>query len=93
MMIVVGILRWIFDYRREEIQILLSSRGIEISTGEISNLSEEFLLRFYALHKRHIPQMKELFDKDGGSILILMEVERLGILSSSQLSRVSQASR
>jgi MULE transposase domain. len=70
-MIVVGILRWIFDYRREEIQILLSSRGIEISTGEISNLSEEFLLRFYALHKRHIPQMKELFDKDGGSILHL----------------------
>jgi hypothetical protein len=62
----------------KEIQILLLSGDIEISTGEISNLSEEFLLRFYALYKRHIPQMKELFDKDVVPSSILMEVEMLG---------------
>ncbi len=38
----------------------------EISTDEISNLSEEFLLRFYALHKRHTPQIKAIFEKIGG---------------------------
>jgi len=65
-MIAIGILRWFFDYRREDIRNILSARGIHISTGEISNLSEEFLLRFYALHKRHVPQMKALFEKQGG---------------------------
>ncbi|NAS89010.1 hypothetical protein C4E24_04660 [ANME-1 cluster archaeon AG-394-G21] len=65
-MVAIGILRWFFDYQREEIRTILLSRGIHISTGEISNLSEEFLLRFYALHKRHVPQMKALFEKRGG---------------------------
>jgi hypothetical protein len=65
-MIAIGILRWFFDYQREEIGTILLSRGIHISTGEISNLSEEFLLRLYALHKRHVPQIKALFEKIGG---------------------------
>ncbi|MCK5029856.1 MAG: transposase [Thermoplasmatales archaeon] len=65
-MVAIGILRWFFDYQREEIKTLLLSREIHISTGEISNLSEEFLLRFYALHKRHVPQIKALFEKKGG---------------------------
>jgi hypothetical protein len=65
-MVVIGILRWSFNYQREEIKNILFSRGISISTGEISNLSEEFLIRFYALHKRHIPQMKAIFEKNGG---------------------------
>nr|QNO50941.1 hypothetical protein BBGANOMO_00015 [Methanosarcinales archaeon ANME-1 ERB6] len=65
-MVAIGILRWFFDYQREEIRTILLSRGIHISTGEISNLSEEFLLRFYALHKRQVPQMKSLFEKRGG---------------------------
>ncbi len=51
--IAIGFLRWLFNYQREEIQLLLESRGIHISTGEISKLSEEFLLRFYVLHKKH----------------------------------------
>ncbi|MCL4342777.1 MAG: hypothetical protein M1267_02845, partial [Candidatus Thermoplasmatota archaeon] len=55
--IAVGLLRWIMDYQREEIQILFESHGIRISTGEISNLSREFLLRFYCIHRRH---MKDL---------------------------------
>ena len=53
----VGLLRWIMDYQRSEIQILFESRGIRVSTGEISNLSREFLLRFYCIHRRH---MKDL---------------------------------
>ncbi|MBC2706479.1 MAG: hypothetical protein HF977_01940 [ANME-2 cluster archaeon] len=65
-MVAIGILRWFFDYQREEIKTIFLSRGIHISTGEISNLSEEFLLRFYALHKRHVPQIKALFEKKGG---------------------------
>lgn len=70
-MVAIGILRWSFNYQREEIKNILFSRGISISTGEISNLSEEFLIRFYALHKRHIPQMKAIFEKNGGILLHL----------------------
>ena len=65
-MVAIGILRWSFNYQREEIKNILFSRGISISTGEISNLSEEFLVRFYAFHKRHVPQMKTIFGKNGG---------------------------
>jgi hypothetical protein len=50
--IVVGLPRWIMDYQRSEIQIIMESSGISISTGEISNLSREFLLRFYCIHRR-----------------------------------------
>jgi hypothetical protein len=70
-MTAVGYLRWFFNYQREEIQLLLEARGIKISTGEISKLSEEFLLRFYILHKKHRPQMKELFEINKGFILHL----------------------
>jgi hypothetical protein len=51
--------------------LFLEGRGINISTGEISNLSEEFLLRFYVLHKKHSSQMKKIFEKNGGYILHL----------------------
>jgi hypothetical protein len=67
----VGYLRWFFNYQREEIQLLLEARGIKISTGEISKLSEEFLLRFYIVHKKHRSQMKELFETNKGFILHL----------------------
>jgi len=70
-MTAVGYLRWFFNYQREEIQLLLGARGIKISTGEISRLSEEFLLRFYIVHKKHSPQMKELFETNKGFILHL----------------------
>ena len=69
--IAIGFLRWLFNYQREGIQLLLESRGIHISTGEISKLSDEFLLRFYVLHKKHYSQMKELFEKKGGYVLHL----------------------
>jgi hypothetical protein len=70
-MLSIGFLRWLFDYQREEIQLFLEGRRINISTGEISNLSEEFLLRFYVLHKKHSSQMKKIFEKNGGYILHL----------------------
>jgi len=69
--IAIGFLRWLFNYQREEIQLLLESRGNHISTGEISKLSEEFLLRFYVLHKKHSSQMNKIFDKNGGYVLHL----------------------
>jgi len=62
--------------QREEIKLLFYGRGIEISTGEISNLSEEFLLRFYALHKRKTNIMKSIFDKKSGIILHLKYLRR-----------------
>ncbi|MCG7849860.1 MAG: transposase [ANME-2 cluster archaeon] len=67
----IGYLRWFFNYQREEIQLLLGARGIQISTGEISRLSEEFLLRFYILHTKHSLQMKKLFEANKGYILHL----------------------
>ena len=67
----IGYLRWFFNYQREEIQLLFGARGIQISTGEISVLSEEFLLRFYILHKKHSLQIKELFDTNKGFVLHL----------------------
>jgi hypothetical protein len=70
-MIAIGFLRWLFDYQREEIQLFLEGRGVKISTGEITRLSEEFLLRFYVLHKQHFSHLKNLFEKNGGYILHL----------------------
>lgn len=64
-MVAIGFLRWLLDYQRDEIKSLLEGRGINISTGEISNLSEEFLLRFYVLHKKHTLQIKKIFKKKG----------------------------
>lgn len=71
MTIAIGFLRWLFNYQREEIQLFLECRGIHISTGEISILSEEFLLRFYVLHNKHNSQMKKIFEKNRGYILHL----------------------
>jgi len=70
-MLAIGFLRWLFDYQREEIQLFLEGRGVNISTGEISRLSEEFLLRFYVLHKKHSSNLKKIFEKKGGYILHL----------------------
>ncbi|MEM0136292.1 MAG: hypothetical protein QXU18_13880 [Thermoplasmatales archaeon] len=49
-----GLLRFLLDYQRVERQILMESHGISISTGEISNISREFLLRFYCIYKLHM---------------------------------------
>ena len=39
-MVAVGFLRWFFNYQREESQLLFETRGVHISTGEISYLSD-----------------------------------------------------
>ncbi len=70
-MIAVGLLRWFLNLQREEIQMLFHARGTNISTGEISSLSEEFLLRLYIFHKKHMVQLKSLFNNNGGMILHL----------------------
>jgi hypothetical protein len=70
-MITIGVLRWLFNYQRNEIKLFLEGRGIDISTGEISNLSEEFLLRFYVIHKNHSFHINGLFEKNAGYILHL----------------------
>jgi hypothetical protein len=36
----------------------MESLGISISTGEISNLSREFLIRFYCIHRRHLKDLE-----------------------------------
>ena len=85
--IAVGLLRWIMDYQRSEIQILMESRGISISTGEISTFSQEFLLRFYCIHRRH---MKDLHlgeyilhldgtGESGGDIVFMAKDDITGI--------------
>ncbi|GCC10203.1 hypothetical protein IPdc08_00226 [archaeon] len=52
----VGLLRWGLCLQREEIQILLMDRGVTISTGEISYLSERFLVYFSLLHRSKYPE-------------------------------------
>ena len=55
--IAIGILCWLMDYQVSEIRIIMESSGISISTGEISNLFREFLLRFYVIHRRHLKDL------------------------------------
>ena len=61
-MIVIGLLKFKMDYQRDEILLLLQSRGIEISTGEISLLSQEFLLHFYCVQKRQVADLRTVID-------------------------------
>jgi len=80
--IAVGLLRWTMDYRISEIQTLMESRGIRISTGEISNLTKEFLLRFYCIHRRHMKDLdlKEYvlhLDGTGSPAMILYSWRRM----------------
>jgi hypothetical protein len=56
-MVAVGLLRWIMDYQEKEIQLLLQSRGINVSIGEVSALTGQFLLSFYCIQKRHTADM------------------------------------
>ena len=91
--IAVGLMRFLLDYQREEIQTIFGSRGISISTGEISDLSREFLLRFYCIHRRHL---KDLDLKDyilhldgtgesGGEIVFMAKEGITGITMDAQI--------
>lgn len=74
----VGILRWGLCLQREEIRILLMGRGVQISTGEISYLSERFLAYFYLLHHSKYPVLVRLFESHGGAVLHIDGTEEKG---------------
>ena len=76
--IAVGILRWALCLQREEIRILLKGRGIKISTGEISYLSERFLAYFCILHRSRYPEIARLFESMGGAVLHIDGTEEKG---------------
>jgi hypothetical protein len=77
-MIAVGLLRWTLCLQREEIRILLKGRGIKISTGEISYLSERFLAYFCLLHRSKYPEIARLFESMGGAVLHIDGTEEKG---------------
>ncbi len=74
----VGILRWGLCLQREEIRILLMGRGVTISTGEISYLSERFLVYFSLLHRSKYPEIARLFESNGGAVLHIDGTEEKG---------------
>jgi hypothetical protein len=76
-MIAVGFLRWALCLQREEIQILLKGRDVEISAGEISYLSEKFLAYFCLLHRSKYPEIARLFESRGGAVLHIDGTEEM----------------
>jgi hypothetical protein len=65
----IGQARFIRHRQRQEIQAELLSKGIEISTGEISNLCDLFLVYIEQLHIKHADRLRELMIKSGGYVL------------------------
>ena len=65
----IGQARFIRHRQRLEIQAELLARGIEISTGEISNLSDLFLVYIEQLHIKHADRLRKLMVKSGGYVL------------------------
>lgn len=76
--IAVGLLRWALCLQREEIRILLMGRSVEISTGEISYLSERFLAYFCLLHRSRYTEIAGLFSSMGGAVLHIDGTEEKG---------------
>lgn len=67
-MAAIGLLRYGLKFQRREIQILFIGRNIEISEGEVSELSFEFLLRFYLLHRNRASRLRELLESNPGKV-------------------------
>lgn len=65
-----GMLRFIKNKSREETQEeIYREYGLLLSTGTISNLSLEFLIRFEMYHSQHFNLLVDTMKKDGGYIL------------------------
>lgn len=65
-----GMLRFIKNKSREETQEeIYREYGLLLSTGTISNLSLEFLIRFEMYHNQHFNLLVDTMKKDGGYIL------------------------
>lgn len=52
MLLAIGFLRFALHLQRAEVQAVLARRGVEIGTGSISRLGDEFLVRFRAWFER-----------------------------------------
>jgi hypothetical protein len=62
----VGVQRFLLHHQREEICASLKAKGIEISTGEVSELGKKFCVYLKALHLAHAKALRKVLDSDGG---------------------------
>jgi hypothetical protein len=67
--IAIGLLRWGLCLQREQVQLYLKRREINISTGTISNLSFDFLLLIKQIHENQCDKLKETFSSNNGMII------------------------
>jgi hypothetical protein len=65
-MVFVGLQRFLHNQQREQIQATLLERGIRISTGEVSNLSDRFVKYLARLHRARAAELRALLESDGG---------------------------
>ncbi len=100
MMVFVGLERFLHYRQREEIQAALVEQGIELSTGEVSKLSREFVRYLGRLHRSHAGEIKAVLESDGGwplhvdatgeagrgTILVVMAGWRKWVLGSWKIS-------
>jgi len=63
----VGLQRFVHHRQREEIrELVLHEHGIPLSSGTISNLAKLFLGYLWKLHNKHIEQLRDTLNSDGG---------------------------
>ncbi len=63
----IGLQRFLHHRQREEIRTdLLREHGISLSSGAISNLAQLFLCYIKRLHDKHMGQLQNILDRDGG---------------------------
>ncbi len=63
----VGLQRFVHHRQREEIrELVLHEHGIPLSSGTISNLAKLFLDYLWKLHVKHIEQLRDALNADGG---------------------------
>ena len=63
----VGLQRFVHHCQREEIrELVLHEHGIRLSSGTISNLTKLFLGYLWKLHGKHIEQLRDALNCDGG---------------------------
>ena len=66
-MVFVGLERFVHNRQREEIRSCLEEQqGIRLSTGQISALSQDFVLYLQALHELRAPAFRAALAQDGG---------------------------
>jgi len=65
-MVFVGIERFLHNRQREEIRAALLDQGIDISTGEVSKLSNEFVSYMARLHRARAAELAAVLEGDGG---------------------------